>query len=79
MTNNVYPTPNLSEMEHLKNDKVEYNDSADWTLYTPVITTVHPSIKCASSWAVAVTSIMYMHYKRMDPLWNVSFHCIIDL
>ena len=72
MTNNAYPEPNLNELEYLKEKTAPISQSADWKLYSPISVGIDPSFKCASSWAVAVTTIMYIQYKTIDPLWNVD-------
>ena len=72
MTNNAYPEPNLNELEYLKEKTAPILQSADWKLYSPISVGIDPSFKCASSWAVAVTTIMYIQYKTIDPLWNVD-------
>ena len=78
MTNNIYPKQDKTELEHLKLLETNISDDISWDMYVPQITSIHPSIKCASNWAVAVTSLMYMQYKEKDPLWNVfSFSYLV--
>lgn len=78
MTNNDYPDPDLDALDYLKEPTSEIKHSVDWSVLSPLSVGIDPSIKCASIWAASVTSIMYMQYRRIDPLWNVVFALFID-
>ena len=76
MMNNRYPTPDPSEFPEKPPQIQEIPESADWRSFFAPIVDIDPSIKCASSWAVAVTSLMYMKHKEQDPLWDVHFYTL---
>lgn len=78
MTNNGYPDPDIDALEYLKEPTDGLKHSADWSVLSPLSVGIDPSIKCASIWAASVTSIMYMQYRMIDPLWNVVFLSQID-
>lgn len=79
MINNRYPTPDRNEIPGSSPREDEIPPSADWRSFFAPIVDIDPSIKCASSWAVAVTSLLYIKHKEQDPLWDVYFRIVCDL
>lgn len=71
MTNNRYPEVDVRHFDPPSEDIYARPSPQDWSVFLPSYVNVDPSIKCASSWAVAVATIMYMKFKEMDPLWSV--------
>lgn len=71
MTNNRYPEVDVRHFDPPSEDIYARPSPQDWSIFLPSYVNVDPSIKCASSWAVAVATIMYMKFKEMDPLWSV--------
>lgn len=71
MSNNDYSNPQLNEFEKEPQEEELTLQEQSWSYLIPENVNVDPLIKCASSWAVAVTTYMYMKYKEQDPLWTV--------
>lgn len=71
MSNNDYSNPQMNEFEKESPEEEPTIQEQSWSYLIPEIVNVDPLIKCASSWAVAVTTYMYMKYKEQDPLWTV--------
>lgn len=78
MTNNRYPEVDIRHFDTPKEDIYSVIPPQDWSVFLPPFVNVDPSIKCASSWAVAVATIMYMKFKEMDPLWSVRHGTVCD-
>ena len=76
MVNNRYPKPDLSDFYDVSDTSEQVPESVNWRKLIPPLIDVDPSIKCASSWAVAVTTLLYMKYKEQDPLWDVVLLCL---
>ena len=71
MSNNDYSNPQMNEFEMESPEEEPTLQEQSWSYLIPETVNVDPLIKCASSWAVAVTTYMYMKYKEQDPLWTV--------
>ena len=71
MSNNDYSNPQMNEFEKEPPEEDLTLQEQSWSYLIPETVNVDPLIKCASSWAVAVTTYMYMKYKEQDPLWTV--------
>lgn len=71
MTNNDYSSLIINDFEAIPPSEPYIPSDVSWSQFVPPSVHVDPFIKCASSWAVAVTSYMYMKYKELDPLWKV--------
>lgn len=71
MSNNDYSNLQLNEFEKRPPEEELTLQEQSWSFLIPETVNVDPLIKCASSWAVAVTTYMYMKYKEQDPLWTV--------
>ena len=72
MTNNDYSSLVISDFEASPPSEPYVPVDVSWRQFIPNTVNVDPFIKCASSWAVAVTTMMYMKYKELDPLWKVG-------
>ena len=71
MSNNDYSNLQMNEFEMESPEEEPTLQEQSWSYLIPETVNVDPLIKCASSWAVAVTTYMYMKYKEQDPLWTV--------
>ena len=78
MTNNRYPEVDIRHFDLPKEELNVVIPPQDWSVFLPPFVNIDPSIKCASSWAVAVATIMYMKFKEMDPLWSVQYWAVYD-
>ena len=72
ISNIDYSNFQLSDFETPSPEDPSDNTDISWNELIPKKVNVDPFLKCASSWAVAVTTYMYMKYKQADPLWTVS-------
>ena len=79
MSNNDYSNPQMNEFEMESPEEEPTLQEQSWSYLIPETVNVDPLIKCASSWAVAVTTYMYMKYKEQDPLWTVFLLSLIHI
>lgn len=79
LINNIdYSNFQLSDFEAVPHENPTDISDVSWNDLIPKKVNVDPFLKCASSWAVAVTTYMYMKYKQADPLWTVRKDHFID-